>query len=149
MQNGFYLSDEAMENEWIDVACIRRLARIDPAADPISAVTTTLALGHFPEKHQLAEKSFAAVREHWRAQGLMLREGTVVDATIIHAPTSTRNRKREREPDMHSIRKGNQWFFGMKAHIGVDQDSGLIHAVAVTGANIHEGSGGRVVGWRG
>ena len=67
-----------------------------------------------------------------------MREGTVVDATIIHAPTSTRNRKRERDPEMHSTRKGNRWFFGMKAHIGVDQDSGLIHAVAVTGANIHD-----------
>ena len=86
----------------------------------------------------MAEKSFAAAGEHLRAQGLLLEEGAVVDATIIHAPTSTRNRKRERDPEMHASRKGNRWFFGMKAHIGVDQDSGLIHSVAVTGANIHD-----------
>ena len=138
MQNWSALSDEAMENERIDVACIRRFAGIDPATDHIPAATTILALGHFPEKHQLAEKSFAAAGEHLRAQGLLLREGTVVDATIIHAPTTTRDRKRERDPEMHSTRKGNRWFFGMKAHIGVDQDSGLIHSVAVTGANIHD-----------
>ena len=114
MQSWYSLSDEAMENELIDVGCIRRLL----------------------EKHQLAEKICSALREHLREQGLMMGEGTVVDTTIIHALTPTKNRKRERE--MYSSRKGNQWFFGMKAHIGVDQDSGLIHAVATTGANIHD-----------
>ena len=100
MQNGSALSGEAMENERIDVACIRRFAGIDLATDPIPAATTILALGHFLEKHQLAEKSFAAAGEHLRAQGLLLQEGAVVDATMIHAPTSTRNRKRERERDL-------------------------------------------------
>ena len=114
MQNWYGLSDAAMENDLIDIACLRRFAGIDLVSDHI------------------------AVREHLREQGLLLREGTVVDATIIHAPTSTKNRKRERDLEMHSSRKGNQWFFGMKAHIGVDQSSGLIHSVSTTGANVHD-----------
>ena len=138
MQNWYALSDAAMENELIDIACIRRFAGIDLVTDHVPDATTILAFRHFLEKHQLGEKIFQAVGEHLREQGLLLREGTVVDATIIHAPTSTRNRKRERDPEMHQTRKGNQWFFGMKAHVGVDQDSGLIHAVATTGANVHD-----------
>ena len=138
MQNWYSLSDEAMENELIDVGCIRRFAGIDLVTGDIPDATTILAFRHFLERHQLAEKIFSAVREHLREQGLMMREGTVVDATIIYAPPSTRNRKRERDPEMHQTRKGNQWFFGMKAHIGVDQDSGLIHSVSTTGANVHD-----------
>lgn len=138
MQNWYSLSDEAMENELIDVGCIRRFAGIDLVTGNIPDATTILAFRHFLEKHQLAEKIFAAVREHLREQGLMMREGTIVDATIIHAPTSTKNRKGERDPEMHSSRKGNQWFFGMKAHIGVDQDTGLSHSVAITGANVQD-----------
>ena len=125
-------------NELLDVACIRRLAGIAPVTGHIPDATTILACRHFLEQHQLGEKIVAAVREQLREQGLMPGEGTVVDATIIHAPPSTRNRKREREPDMPSSRKGNQWFFGMKAQIGVDQDSVLIHGVSTSGATVQE-----------
>ena len=92
-----------------------------------------MAFRHFLEKYDLGEKILERVGEY--EQGLLLREGTVVDATIIHAPTSTRNEKRERDPEMHQTRKGNQWFFGMKVHVGVDKDSGLIHSVATRAAN--------------
>ena len=93
MQNGSSLSGEAMENERIDVACIRCVAGIDPVSDHIPAAITILAFGSFPEKHQLAEKSLAAVREHLRAQGLIMRGGIMVASTMIQAPTTTRNRK--------------------------------------------------------
>ena len=138
MQNWYSLSDEAMENDLIDMVCIRRFAGIDLATDDIPDATTILSFRHFLEKHHLGEKIFQVVREHLSEQGLLLREGTVVDATIIHAPTSTKNGKKERDPEMHQTRKGNQWFFGMKAHIGVDKDSGLIHSVCTTSANVHD-----------
>ena len=99
----------------------------------IPDASTILAFRHFLEKHDLGAKLFERVGEY--EQGLLLREGTVVDATIIQAPTSTRNEKRERDPEMHPTRKGNQWFFGMKVHVGVDKDSGLIHSVATRAAN--------------
>ena len=104
MQNWYSLSHAARENELLDVACIRRLAGIAPVTGHIPDATTILACRHFLEQHQLGEKIVAAVREQLREQGLMPGEGTVVDATIIHAPPSTRNRKREREPDMPSSR---------------------------------------------
>ena len=138
MQNWNSLSDEAMENDLIDIACIRRFAGIDLVTEDIPDATTILAFRHFLEKHHLGERIFQVVVEHLSKKGLLLREGTVVDATIIHAPTSTKNRKKGRDPEMHQTRKGNQWFFGMKAHIGVDKDSGLIHGVATTGANVHD-----------
>lgn len=135
----FYsLSDEAVENDLIDIVCIRRFAGIDLATDGIPDATTILAFRHFLEKHHLGEKIFQAVREHLREKGLLLRQGTVVDATIIHAPTSTRNQKKERDSEMHQRRKGNQWFFGMKAHVGVDKNSGLIDSVSTPGANVHD-----------
>ena len=138
MQNWNSLSDEAMENDLIDIPCIRRFAGIDLVTGDIPDATTILAFRHFLEECHVGEKIFQSVVEHLRKKGLLVREGTVVDATVIHAPTSTKNRKKERDPEMHQTGKGNQWFFGMKAHIGVDKDSGLIHSVVTTGANVHD-----------
>ena len=138
MQNWNSLSDEAMENDLIDIPCIRRFAGIDLVTGDIPDATTILAFRHFLEECHVGEKIFQTIVEHLSKKGLLVREGTVVDATVIHAPTSTKNRKKERDPEMHQTRKGNQWFFGMKAHIGVDKDSGLIHSIVTTGANVHD-----------
>lgn len=89
-------------------------------------------------KNGLQEKLFAQVVEMLKAKGMILKKGTIVDSTIISAPTSTKNAKKKRDPDAHSVKKGNQWFFGYKAHIGVDKNSGLVHTVKVTGANVHD-----------
>ncbi len=138
MQNGWSLRGDAMEDALIDNGAIRRFAGIDLAQDNIPDATT-LAFCHFIERHQLAEKIFKTVGQYMREKGRMLREGTVVDATIIHAPTSTKNEKRDRDPQMHQTRKGNQWFFGMKVQVGVDKGSGLIHSVATTAAHVSDG----------
>ncbi len=118
MQNWWSLKDEAMEDALIDNGAIRPLAGIDLAKDNIPDATTILVFCHFMERHQLAEKIFKIVGQYMGEKGLLLREGTVVDATIIHAPTSTKNEKRERDPQMHQTCKENQWFFGMKVHLG-------------------------------
>jgi len=138
MQNWYSLSDAAMENELLDIGCIRRVAGIDLLRADISDATKILAFRSF------LKKGFAAVREHLREHSLMMSEGTVVDATILPAPTSSKDQKRERGAEMHSSRKENQWFFDMKAYIGVTQDSGLIHAVSTTGANVRHVTMGRV-----
>ena len=135
MQNWYCLSDEATEDALIEVESMRRFAHIDLAKGSIPDATTILAFRHFLEKHHLGAKIFETVGKYLREKGLLLREGTAVDATIIHAPTSTKNEKGERDPEMHQTRKGNQWFFGMKMHVGVDKDSGLIHSVATRAAN--------------
>ena len=127
-----------MEDALIDTGTIRPFAGIDLAQDNIADATTILAFRHFIEQHQLAEEIFKTVEQYLREKGLLLREGTVVDATIIHTPTSTKNEKRERDPQMRQTRKGNQWFFGMKVQIGVDRDSGLIHSVATTSAHVSD-----------
>ena len=134
MQNWWSLREDAL----IDNGAIRRFAGIDLAQDNIPDATTILAFLRCIERHQLAEKIFKTVGQYMREKGLLLREGTVADATIIHAPTSTKNEKRERDPQMHQTRKGNQWFFGMKVHTGVDKDSGLIHSVATTSAHVSD-----------
>ena len=118
MQNWWSLTDDAMENALIDNGAIRPCAGIDPAKDNIPDATTILAFRHVVEQHQWAEESVKTVGQYLREKGMLLREGTAVDATIIHAPTSTRNGKRERDPQMHQTRQGNQWFFGMKVHLG-------------------------------
>ena len=97
-----------------------------------------MAFRHGVERYQLAEEIFKTMEQYLRGKGLLLREGTVVDSTIIHAPTSTENEKREREPEMHQTCKGNQWFFGMKGHLGVDKDSSLIYSVATTAAHVSD-----------
>ena len=100
--------------------------------------TTILNFRHLLERHGLGQALFESIKEHLSEAGLMLKEGTIVDASIIEAPSSTKNRKRERDPEMKQTRKGNQWHFGMKLHVGVDDQSGLVHSLATTSANMHD-----------
>ena len=100
--------------------------------------TTILNFRHLLERHGLPQVLFERIKEHLSEEGLILKEGTIVDASIIEAPSSTKNRKRERDPEMKQTRKGNQWHFGMKLHVGVDDQSGLVHSLATTSANRHD-----------
>ena len=100
--------------------------------------TTILNFRHLLERHKLGQGLLDEINAHLDSQGLRLREGTIVDATIIEAPSSTKNRAGERDPEMHQTRKGNQWHFGMKAHIGVDADTGIVHSMSATAANAHD-----------
>ena len=108
------------------------------AREPRPDETTILHFRHLLERHQLGEGLLAEITQHLAAQGLRLREGTIVDATILDAPASTKNRAQARDPEMHQVKKGNQWYSGMKAHIGVDAATGLGHSVAATPANVAE-----------
>ena len=100
--------------------------------------TTILNFRHLLERHSLGEGLLQEINAHLESQGLRLREGTIVDASIIEAPSSTKNRAGERDPEMHQTKKGNQWHFGMKVHIGVDADTGLVHSMNTTAANVHD-----------
>ena len=115
---------------------MRSFARIDLAAEGVPDATTLLNFRHLLETNHLCKALFTAINADLAARGLLLREGTLVDATLIAAPPSTKNAKRERDPEMHQTKKGNQWYFGMKAHIGADRDSKLVHTVVVTAANV-------------
>ncbi|MBX3653375.1 MAG: IS5 family transposase [Ramlibacter sp.] len=134
MQNFFTLSDPAMEEALYDSASMRHFAGFK-LSGAIPDETTVLNFRHLLEEYDLAEDILAEVNKLLAAKGLLLKRGTIVDATIIAAPSSTKNATGERDPEMHQTKKGNQWFFGMKAHIGVDADSGLVHTVTTTAAN--------------
>jgi IS5 family transposase len=138
MQQWYSLSDPAMEDALIEVAIIRRFAGIDLISDRIPDETTILAFRHLLEKHDLGQKAFETVKAHLKQRGMAMKQGTIIDATLISAPSSTKNKTGERDPEMHQTKKGNQWYFGMKVHIGVDKDSGLIHSVETTSANVHD-----------
>ena len=127
-----------MEDVLIEVATIRRFAGIALITDRIPDETTILAFRHLLEQNDLGEQIFTAVKAHLKANGMVMKQGTIVDATIIAAPSSTKNKAGERDPEMHQTKKGNQWYFGMKVHLGVDSDSGLIHSVETTAANVHD-----------
>ena len=132
----FYnLSDPAMEDALYDSVAVQRFVGL-AARDPRPDETTILNFRHLLEQHALGAVLLAAITRHLAAQGLRLREGTIVDATILDAPASTKNRAQARDPAMHQVKKGNQWYFGMKAHIGVDAATGLVHSVATTAANV-------------
>lgn len=137
LQQWYALSDPAMEEALVDTPVMRRFAQLG-GLDDIPDETTILNFRRLLETHGLAEKLFQQVNAHLQRKGLSLRSGTIVDATIISAPSSTKNREGERDPEMHQTKKGNQWFFGMKAHIGVDDVSGLVHHVACTAANVSD-----------
>lgn len=137
LQQWYALSDPAMEEALYDTPVMRRFAQLGGLAD-IPDETTILNFRRLLETHGLAEKLFERVNAHLQRKGLSLRSGTIVDATIISAPSSTKNRSGERDPEMHQAKKGNQWFFGMKAHIGVDDASGLVHHVECTAANVSD-----------
>jgi IS5 family transposase len=132
------LSDPAMEDALYDSESLRRFAEIDIAVDIIPDESTILHFRHLLEKHELMKKIFEKTKQYLSDKGLLLREGTIVDATIINAPSSTKNRDKTRDKDMHSTKKGNQWYFGMKAHIGTDTGKGLVHSVVVTNAAVHD-----------
>ncbi|MGC4075895.1 MAG: IS5 family transposase [Rubrivivax sp.] len=138
LQQWFGLSDPAMEEALHDVPLYREFARLDGATQRLPDETTILRFRHLLERHDLAADMLRLVADLLQHKGLMLRTGTVVDATLIAAPSSTKNAEGERDPEMKQTRKGNNWYFGMKAHIGVDAASGLVHTVVATPANVND-----------
>ena len=136
LQQWYGLADEALEDALYDSQALRGFARIDLAADGVPAATTLLNFRHLLETNDLCKGLFEAVNKDLAARGLLLRAGTLVAATLIAAPSSTKNREKQRDPEMHQTKKGNQWHFGMKAHIGVDRASGLVHTLVATAANV-------------
>lgn len=137
IQNLYDLADEATVSEVVDSRAFSEFCGVESS----NQVPDGDTLGRFRNlliKNGLQEKLFAQVVEMLREKGLILKKGTIVDSTIISAPTSTKNADKKRDPEAHSVKKGNQWFFGYKAHVGVDKDSGLVHTVRVTGANVHD-----------
>jgi IS5 family transposase len=137
MQQWFTLSDPAMEEAFFDTPLYREFAQLEEFAR-LPDESTILRFRHRLEKHKLAEQILETVNQILRERGLLLKAGTAVDATLIAAPTSTKNKDKKRDPEMHSSKKGNQWYFGMKAHIGVDADSGLVHTVRGTSGNVSD-----------
>ena len=137
MQQWFTLSDPAMEEAFFDVPLYREFAQLD-ANGRIPDESTILRFRHRLEKYKLAEQILATVNDLLIGKGLLLKVGTAVDATLIAAPTSTKNKDKVRDPEMHSSKKGNQWYFGMKAHIGVHAESGLVHTVKGTAGHVHD-----------
>lgn len=138
IQHWFNLADLACEEALYDSVSLRRFAGIDLGCEPVPDATTLLKFRHLLEQHQLAEKLFAEVGRLLQGAGITVKTGTIVDATIIGAPSSTKNNEKQRDPEMHQTKKGNQWYFGMKLHIGVDSQSGLAHSAVVTPANVHD-----------
>ena len=137
MQQWFDLSDLGMEEAFFDTPVYREFAQLD-ANGRLPDESTILRFRHRLERHKLAEQILATVNDLLSAQGLLLKAGTAVDATLIAAPSSTKNKDKARDPEMHSSQKGNEWHFGMKAHIGVDADSGLVHTVRGTSGNVSD-----------
>ena len=135
-QQCFGLSDEGMEDAIYDSQSIRRFVGIDLARESAPDATTLLKFRRLLEEHGLTRTLFETINAHLADKGLMMREGTIVDASIIAAPPSTKNRANARDPEMHQTRKGKQWYFGMKAHIGTDAESGLVHTIVGTAANV-------------
>lgn len=138
LQQWFNLSDPAVEEALYDSASMRQFVGIDLGREPAPDETTVCKFRHLLEKQELGKAIFEQVNAHLKNQGMKLSTGTIVDASIISAPTSTKNKKGERDPEMHQTKKGNQWYFGMKAHIGVDSRTKLIHTVLASAANIHD-----------
>lgn len=138
LQQWFNLSDPAMEEALYDTPMFREFAGLDAGEDKLPDESTILRFRHLLEAHNLSLQILATVNATLSAKGLLLKQGTVVDATLIAAPSSTKNSTGTRDPEMHQTKKGNQWHHGMKAHIGADADSGLVHSVATTAANAHD-----------
>ncbi len=136
MQQWYALSDPAMEDALYEIESMRRFAGLELNEDAIPDETTILKFRRLLEQHKLAQTMLETVNAHLGQKQLLLRQGTMVDATIIHAPSSTKNQDKARDPEMHQTKKGNQYYFGMKAHIGVDLGSGLVHTVTTTAANV-------------
>ena len=137
-KNWYALSDPMAEEMLYDSEAMRRFAGIELGDDRIPDETTILNFRHLLERHGLTEAIFADVNAHLADRGITLRSGTLVDATIIDAPSSTKNKAGARDPEMSSTKKGNDWFFGMKAHVGVDADSGITHSLETSTAKLHD-----------
>jgi len=135
LQQWYGLADEALEDALYDSQALRGFAGIELNCDPVPDATTVLHFRHWLEKHELTKSLFDEVSALLAERGLLMRQGTIVDATIIAAPSSTKNKEKARDPEMHQTKKGNQWYFGMKAHLGVDAASRLVHTLIGTAAN--------------
>jgi IS5 family transposase len=138
VQQWFNLADAACEDALLDSTALRRFVGIDLGRERVPDATTLLKFRRLLEKNKLGEALFATMGEVLQARGLKVGVGTIVDATIIGAPSSTKNKDGKRDPEMHQTRKGKQYFFGMKMHIGVDSHSGLVHSAVITAANVHD-----------
>lgn len=138
LQHWFNLSDPAVEEALYDSRAMRRFVGIDLGREPAPDETTICKFRHRLEAHNLGDRLFELIAQYLQENGLKLSTGTIVDASIISAPSSTKNREGQRDPEMHQTKKGNQWYFGMKAHIGVDSKTKLIHSVVATPANVHD-----------
>lgn len=138
LQQWFNLSDPAVEESLYDILPMRTFAKIDLGTTDVPDETTVCKFRHLLEKHRLGEKIFSEVNAYLRKSGIKVSGGTIVDATIISAPSSTKNADKARDPEMHQTKKGNEWHFGMKAHIGVDSAQRIIHTIVATAANVHD-----------
>jgi transposase, IS5 family len=138
LQQWFNLSDPAAEEAIYDSASMRSFAQIDLGREGAPDETTICKFRHLLERHKLGPQILREVNAHLKASGVKVSTGTIVDATIIHAPSSTKNSEGTRDPEMHQTKKGNEWFFGMKAHIGVDSRTRLVHSFVATPANVHD-----------
>ncbi len=138
LQQWYALSDPLAEESLYDSDAMRRFAGLELGEDRIPDESTILNFRHLLERHALTEAIFGEVNAYLAEQGMTLRSGTLVDATIIDAPSSTKNQAGKRDPEMSSTKKGNDWYFGMKAHVGVDADSGLVHSLETTTARVHD-----------
>src|SRR5450755_1645797 len=136
LQQSFNLSDPAVEEALYDSAVMRQFVGIDLGCEPVPDETTVCKFRHLLEEHQLGGQMLEAVNLHLQSQGVRITTGTIVDATILHAPTSTKNREQQRDPEMHQTKKGRQWYFGMKAHVGVESKTKIIHTAVATAANV-------------
>ena len=136
LQQWFNLSDPAVEEALYDSVVLRQFVGIDLGREPVPDETTVCKFRHLLEEHKLGGEMLETVNLHLQEKGVRITTGTIVDATIIPAPSSTKNREEKRDPEMHQTKKGKQWYFGMKAHVGVDSKTKLIHSAAVTAANV-------------
>jgi len=136
LQQWFDLSDPGVEELFYESAAVRRFAGVDLGAAPAPDETTVLRFRHLLEKRDLGGAMLDIVNGHLDAKGIRVATGTIVDATIIHAPSSTKNKSGQRDPEMHQTRKGKQWYFGLKAHIGVDAKTGIVHSVCTSAASV-------------
>lgn len=138
LQVWFSLSDEGVEEAIYDSYAMRQFMRLDFSVEQVPDATTLLHFRHLLEREELGKALFEAQNRLFEENGWVMRGGSVIDATLIAAPSSTKNRDRARDPEMHQTRKGNQWYFGMKAHIGADAGTGYVHTVTATAANVHD-----------
>ena len=136
VQQWYGLSDEALEDALYDMPALRDFVGIDLMRESVPDATTLLLFRHRLEQESLTQVIFAEINAHLSERGLLMRRGTLVDATLIAAPPSVKNLEKKRDPEMHSSKKGNQWFFGMKAHIGADAESGVVHSLVTTAGNV-------------